>query len=180
MREFTQNAVRLANRVYRRPSCSAWCVAATGSALPGPVPLLALALIIRAIIRPVPGAVAANPGDKTVVKMDPAMFTRYMIALTVLALLVASLGGLQLLQNSRIVDRLGTIEEQCNTMPENTAAWKEKCDYEDPASEIRITLNKANWTRLKGHQYIRYSRYLFLLILVSGLVYWIRNGRHVR
>jgi hypothetical protein len=106
------------------------------------------------------------------------MFKLYTIVLAALVSLTAILFGLELYQNGQHSDELAVIAAECDSMFQGTDDWDDKCNVRNPHSDISRKLNIIDITGNRAVDFAKYTGYLLLLMLVSGVLRLIWNGRN--
>ena len=100
-----------------------------------------------------------------------------MIVLTVLAALAFAFIFFGIYQETRLQVKYSELITECENMPEDAKEWREKCDPENRASHKELLFERILSNQSDLREWGRYTSYILLLMLVSGVLRWIWNGR---
>ena len=101
-----------------------------------------------------------------------------MIVLTVLAALAFALITFGIYQEDVLQGEYSELITECKNMPEDAKEWRERCDPENRASHKEFFFERIINAQSDMKEWGRYTSYILLLMLVSGVLRWIWNGRN--
>jgi hypothetical protein len=100
-----------------------------------------------------------------------------MVVLAVLACLMAAMAIFYVNVDDRLNVEISEIFNDCEKIKEGTEEWTHKCSYNNNLSDLVLNLDAQVLTHKRLAISAKYTGYILLLMLISGVLRWIWNGR---